>query len=102
MNKPNNFRDLIVWQKSIALATGIYHLTKYFPPEEKFGLVSQIRRAAISIAADIAEGAGRGTRKDFRHFPDIVMGSSFGLETLLTISSRLDLVQSETVEVTLD
>ncbi len=64
----STFRDLIVWQKSKALAKKIYALTKDFPKEEVFGLTSQIRRAAASIPANIAEGKGRGTQKDFCHF----------------------------------
>jgi four helix bundle protein len=63
-----NFKELIVWQKSIALVKEIYILTKVFPPEEKFGLISQIRRCAVSIPSNIAEGQARRTTGDFIRF----------------------------------
>lgn len=59
----NKFKELKVWQKSVDLATEIYQITETFPPNEKFGLVSQINRSAVSIASNIAEGAGRGSKK---------------------------------------
>ena len=86
---PRSFKDLIVWQKSIALVTEVYRLTKKFPSEERFSLTSQIRRAAASIPANIAEGNGRGTRKDYAHFLHIAHGSAAELETLLTIAQNL-------------
>ncbi len=85
----DSFKDLIVWQKSIALVSDIYKLTRKFPPEERFGLTSQLRRAAVSIAANIAEGNGRGTRLDYAHFLDIAFGSVSEVSTLLTITKNL-------------
>src|SRR5947209_5999745 len=85
----STFRDLIVWQKSKALARRIYSLTKNFPKEEVFGLTSQIRRAAVSIPANIAEGKGRGTQKDFCHFLVQARGSLFEVEALAELASDL-------------
>jgi len=86
----STFRDLIVWQKSKALARKIYGLTKNFPKEEVFGLTSQIRRAATSIPANIAEGKGRGTQKDFCHFLVQARGSLFEVETFAELACDLD------------
>jgi len=75
----NNFRELHVWKKAMNLVKEIYKSTKHFPKEEQFGLTNQIRRCAVSIPSNIAEGAGRGTKKDFSHFLDIAKGSSYEL-----------------------
>ena len=85
----NKFKELKVWQKAIQLVTKIYSVTKNFPKEEMYGIVSQIRRCAVSIPSNIAEGAGRGGKKEFSHFLDIAKGSSFELETQLIISTEL-------------
>ena len=77
----HNFRELIVWKTSIELSTKIYQLTKAFPPSELYALTSQMQRAAVSISANIAEGAGRSTDKDFAHFLSIALGSAYELET---------------------
>ncbi|MFL6301811.1 MAG: four helix bundle protein [Terriglobales bacterium] len=90
----STFRDLIVWQKSKALAKKIYSLTKGFPKEEIFGLTSQIRRAATSIPANIAEGKGRGTQKDFCHFLVQARGSLFEVETFAELASDLGYLPS--------
>ena len=82
-------KDLIVWQKGIELVLAIYQLTKDFPREEVYGLTSQIRRAAISIPSNIAEGRNRGTRKDFAQFLRIAFGSGAELETQLLIARKL-------------
>jgi len=82
-------KDLIVWQKSIELVLSIYQLTKDFPKEEVYGLTSQIRRSAISIPSNIAEGRSRGTRKDFTQFLRIAFGSGAELETQLLIARKL-------------
>ena len=94
----NKFKDLIVWQKSIEIVTVIYSLTASFPKEEMYGISSQIRRCAISIPSNIAEGAGRGTPKDFSHFLDIAKGSSFELETQLLISLNLKYLNHDKYE----
>lgn len=85
----NKFKKLKVWQKAIQLVTMIYSRTSNFPKEEMYGIVSQIRRCAVSIPLNIAEGAGRGGKKEFSHFLDIARGSSFELETQLIISKEL-------------
>ncbi len=84
-----NHRDLEVWKKAIELATEIYRVTSGFPEEEKFGLVSQMRRAAVSIASNIAEGAARQSKKEFLQFLSIAAGSTSELNTQLTIASRI-------------
>ena len=90
----NKFKELKVWQKSIQLVTNIYSATANFPKEEIYGIISQIRRCAVSIPSNIAEGAGRGTKKDFSHFLDIAKGSSFELETQLIISKELGFIDN--------
>lgn len=85
----NNFRKLCVWKKAVALATIIYKKTELFPKHEIYGLTSQIRRSTVSIGSNIAEGAGRGSSKEFRQFLNIATGSCFELETQLTISKNL-------------
>jgi four helix bundle protein len=82
-------KDLIIWQKSIQLVTEIYELTKSFPKEELFGITSQMRRAAVSIPSNIAEGRNRGSRKDFRQFLIVAYGSANELETQILISINL-------------
>ncbi|MEK7146722.1 MAG: four helix bundle protein [Patescibacteria group bacterium] len=89
MNKIYSYKDLIVWQRSIQLVVIIYELTEYFPREELYGLTSQIRRAAVSIPANIAEGRFRGTRKDFSQFLRISYGSGAELETQIEIAKKL-------------
>lgn len=86
----HNFKELIVWQNARKLVKDIYHSSRSFPQEEKFGLVSQMRHAAVSIPSNIAEGAGRGSNKDFVRFLDIACGSSFELETQLILCLDLD------------
>lgn len=90
-----NFRHWDVWLSSKKLVTIIYSVTNKFPDSEKFGIVSQMRRAAISIPLNIAEGAGRSTEKDFRSFSHIAMGSAFELETLLDISKDLGFLDAQ-------
>jgi len=86
-----SFRDLLVWKKSMELATSIYKLTREFPREEVFGLTSQMRRASVSIASNIAEGQGRMSGGEFQQFLGIARGSSFELQTQLEIARSLDL-----------
>ncbi len=82
-------RDLVVWQKSMNFVESIYSVTRDFPKEELFVLVAQMRRAAISIPSNIAEGRRRGTRKDYAHFIDIAFGSGAELETQIEIAMRI-------------
>ena len=88
----NNYKDLKVWQKSVNLAVKVYQITKEFPREEIYGLTSQLRRSAISIPSNIAEGAGRNTKNDFKNFLGISNGSSCELETQLIIANRIELL----------
>ena len=91
----HNFKDLKVWQKSIDLAVDIYKAMSLFPNDEKYGLVSQMKRCSVSIPSNIAEGSGRGSDKEFNHFLNISLGSAFELETQLIISNRLALLEDD-------
>lgn len=82
-------RDLDAWREAIKLATDVYGATEPFPASEKFGLVLQMRRCSISIASNIAEGAARGTSRDFAHFLSISLGSLAELDTQIEIASSL-------------
>ena len=84
------FRDLIVWQKSMQLVTDVYRSTQGFPKQELYGLTSQLRRCAISIPSNIAEGFGRQSAGDYARFLSIAAGSLFELETQLEISLNLE------------
>ncbi|MFA5986289.1 MAG: four helix bundle protein [Parcubacteria group bacterium] len=83
-----NYKDLIVWKKSMELVNKVYTLTKKFPRDELFGLSSQMRRSAISLPSNIAEGHRRGTRKDYAHFITIAFGSGAELETQILIAKN--------------
>lgn len=87
-----SYSELIVWQKAMQLVTDIYKLTEKFPREEIYGLTSQIRRSAVSIPSNIAEGSRRGSRKDFKNFLLIAFGFGSELETQIEISKRLSFV----------
>lgn len=87
--KLKSHKELIVWQKSIELTILIYELTSKFPKSELYGTVSQMRRAAVSIPSDIAEGYGRKSRKGYHQFISIAYGSALELETQLIITKRL-------------
>lgn len=84
-----SYRDLKVWQKAIDLSLAIYKLTEKFPQSEIYGLTSQLRRASVSIASNIAEGYGRGSRGEYKQFLTIARGSNYELQTQLTISRQL-------------
>ena len=86
---PKNYKELIVWQRAMEVIRAIYELTEDFPKTETYGLVTQMRRAAVSIASNIAEGSRRGSRKDFRHFLINSFGSGAELETQLEIGKML-------------
>jgi len=88
----HNFKDLKVWQKSIDLAVKIYKAASLLPNDEKYGLISQMKRCSVSISSNIAEGSGRGSNAQFKHFLTISQGSAFELETQLIISNRLELL----------
>jgi len=88
-------KKLEVWKKAIEFVTKIYKITESFPDHEKFGLISQIRRSAVSIASNISEGAVRSSKKEFIQFLSIAQGSSSELETQLIISNNLGFLKEE-------
>ncbi len=87
--KIRSHKDLDIWKKSIILVRDIYSKTREFPADEKFGITQQMRRSAISVPSNIAEGAGRTSKKEFIHFLSIAQGSLAELETQLIISREL-------------
>ena len=93
-------RDLVVWQKAMSLVTEIYRATRDFPKEEMYGLTSQLRRAAVSVPSNLAEGHGRNSRKEFHHFIGQARGSLTEVETQLEIARNLDyLPKNEALEL---
>ncbi|PJE57480.1 MAG: four helix bundle protein [Candidatus Portnoybacteria bacterium CG10_big_fil_rev_8_21_14_0_10_38_18] len=84
-----SYKDLIVWQKSVELVVAVYALTDKFPKSEIYGLTSQMRRCAVSIPSNIAEGRRRGTKKDYCQFLTVAYGSGAELETQIEIAKRL-------------
>ena len=92
-------KDLIVWKKSIDFVTDIYKETNAFPKQEQYGLVSQLRRAAVSIPSNIAEGASRKSRKEFIQFLHIARASSSELETQLIISKKIGYLSSDNLDL---
>jgi four helix bundle protein len=89
------FTELKVWQRSHALVLQVYRLTKSFPPDERFGLTSQLRRAALSVPTNIAEGSKRQTNAEYARFPNIAEGSLAETEYLLMVSCDLHYLSSE-------
>lgn len=96
------YQDLEVWQKGMDLAEGCYRITRSFPTEEKYGLTSQIRRAAVSVPANIAEGYGREYRAEFIQFLRIAQGSLKELETHLLLSIRVEILDKLETQPLLD
>lgn len=93
-----SYRDLEVWQKAIDLVVAIYRTTTLFPQEERYGIVSQLRRAAVSLPSNIAEGQGRKSSGEFRRFLYTALGSLMELETQLIIADRLGYLRDGTSE----
>jgi four helix bundle protein len=89
------YEDLDAWKEATHLAVQVYQVTRAFPKDEIFGITSQIRRASLSVSSNIAEGAGRRSKKDFSHFVHMALGSLNEVESLLTICRRLDLISRE-------
>ncbi len=89
----HRYKDLKVWKKAVDLSYKVYEVTKEFPSEERFGLTSQMRRSAVSIASNIAEGAGRNTDGEFIQFLGISQGSAFELETQTLIASEMNFIE---------
>ncbi len=96
MGKPDH--NLEVWKRSLSFVTKIYKITAKYPNEEKFGLVSQMRRAAVSIPSNIAEGAARNSKKEFINFLHIAQGSAAELETQILISRNLHFITTSDTE----
>ena len=97
-----NFKELHVWKKSVGLVTLIYEVTKCFPTEERFGLKNQMRRSAVSIPSNIAEGHMRSTNKDFGQFLAIARGSCAELETQNEIAKELGYINEVNYEIVLE
>jgi len=89
------YRDLVAWQKAMALAQEVYRVTSSFPDAEKFGMMSQMRRAAVSVASNIAEGFGRSSKAEFSRFLTMAKGSLFELQTQAELSRRLGWLKGE-------
>jgi four helix bundle protein len=96
-SKPTHYKDLLVWQRGMSLAKSIYMLTQEFPAEERFGLTSQIRRAAVSVPSNIAEGQARRSTREFLQFLSHADGSLAELETQLLLASQLAFIQQSEV-----
>jgi len=90
------YTNLNAWKESFQLAKDIYHLTKCFPSEERYGLISQMRRAALSIPSNLAEGSRRNTKKDFKQFCTIAFGSASELEVQLRFAKEMHFAPEET------
>jgi four helix bundle protein len=95
MAKESNYRSLEVWQKTRTITRDVYRLTGGFPRQEVFGMVQQMRRAALSILCNIAEGQGRWTRADYRHFLLMARGSALELEAQIVIAEDLEYLTQE-------
>ena len=95
---PQDFHDLTVWQRAIDLTVVIYRLTQKFPREETFGLVSQLRRASVSVASNIAEGRGRLNPAEFRQFLGIALGSTFEIQTQLLVARKLQMGNEKAID----
>jgi four helix bundle protein len=93
-----SYRELEVWKQSVDLVVDTYRLTRTLPPDERFGLVTQMRRAAVSIPSNIAEGYGRGTRGEYRNQLSVARGSACELETLTLLTERLAFVDAPSTE----
>ena len=97
MARPKSYEDLIVWQKAMALARRTYKISEGFPKSEAYGLIAQIRRAAVSVPSNIAEGYGRLTDTQFRHFLGNARGSLYEMQTQLRLAGDLGYLNQELV-----
>lgn len=93
-----NFRELKIWLEGMNIVTGVYRLAALLPVDERFGLKTQLQRAAVSIPSNIAEGCSRDSEQEFKRFLQIAIGSAYELETQLTISLHLNLIPKGTVD----
>jgi len=94
--RTRGYRDLIAWQKAMDVVTEVYRITSCFPKDELYGLVSQLRRAAVSVPSNIAEGYGRNSRNEFHHFVGQARGSLAEIETQIEIAKNLGYLGAET------
>lgn len=94
----HNYKNLHIWQDGIKLAQRIYEITSKFPSNEKYGIISQMTRAVVSIPSNIAEGSGRSSNKEFANFLSIAIGSIFELHTQITICKQIGYLDAETVK----
>jgi four helix bundle protein len=92
-----NYKDLVVWQKSVDLAVVLYAATTHFPAEERYGITDQLRRAGVSISSNIAEGNGRSTTKDYLRFLATSNGSLNEVGSLLAVATRLHFLSDKSV-----
>ena len=92
------FQDLLVWQRAMEMTVSVYRATRSFPDDEKFGLTSQVRRAAVSVASNIAEGRGRLTVGEFRQFLGTAQGSNCEVQTQVLVAKRLGIGKSRALE----
>lgn len=92
-----SFRELVIWQRSIEFTEEIYKITRILPREETYGLISQLRRAAVSIPSNIAEGYSRASRNDYLNFLSMAMGSLAEVQTQLLICERIGYISNETL-----
>ena len=92
-----DYHELVVWQRAIELTVCVYKLTRTFPKEELYGLISQMRRASLSVASNIAEGRGRITPGEFRQFLGLAQGSTYELQTQLLVARKLGMGSDETL-----
>ena len=101
MPKPHtrivSYRDLAIWQLAMEIIVGVYRVTRTHPPEEKFGLIAQLRRAAIAIASNIAEGHSRLGAGEFRRFVSIARGSGAEVETQLAVAVALEFIRADEI-----
>ncbi|MCD4727075.1 MAG: four helix bundle protein [Pirellulales bacterium] len=97
-----HYRELIVWQKAMDLVKSVYETTSCFPSSELYGLTSQVRRAAVSIPSNIAEGQGRNTTRDFLHFLSVAQGSLREVETQISIAESLGYIEKQLERTILD
>jgi len=93
----HNFRDLEIWKGAFLVVQKVYEISRMLPDTEKFGLISQIQRCAVSIPSNIAEGSGRTSNKEFLHFLNIAQGSSYELETQLLLIQKIYLIDVEPI-----
>jgi len=98
----HNIKELKIWNKAIDLAVKIYKVSAAFPSDERFGLISQTRRSAVSIPSNISEGAGRNTTGEFKQFLGIANGSSYELQTQMVIANKLGFIDTVICNEVLD